>query len=147
MKHSSNFDRYFIWGHLILNQRRRTANGGRPSLFLQQHCQLHLAVRNANPLPGRDIKAIPEVGCGDASDQSGQSLLIVMPGSLVIDLVRHRVCSVTESGSRFAERQGSAFGVGEVRRFTQAATAKSLSVVSPPPWHCANEVQRRHCLH
>jgi hypothetical protein len=37
------------------------------------------------------METVEEVGCGDHEDQDRQSLLVVVPGSLVPDRVRNRV--------------------------------------------------------
>jgi hypothetical protein len=59
-------------------------------------------------LPGGDVEAVEEVGCGDHEDQDRQSLLVVVPGGLVIDLVWDRVCPIGYTGDGLGQRQGGA---------------------------------------
>ena len=73
-----------------------------------------LPVLAARHLPGGGIEAVEEVGSGDREDQGRQSLLIVVPGGLVVDLVWDRVGLVGETGDSLGEREGGTFGVGEV---------------------------------
>ena len=65
-------------------------------------------------LPDGDMEAVEEVGCGDHEDQDRQSLLVVVPSGLLPDLVWDRVRLIGYTGDGLGERQGGAFGVGEV---------------------------------
>jgi hypothetical protein len=60
------------------------------------------------------VEVVEEVGCGDHEDQDRQSLLFVVPGGLVIDLVWDRVCPIGYTGDGLGQRQGGAFGKGSV---------------------------------
>ncbi len=65
-------------------------------------------------LPGGGIEAVEEVGRGDHEDQGRESLFVVVPGGLVVDLVWDRVGPVGNPGDGLGERKGGTFGVGEV---------------------------------
>ena len=60
------------------------------------------------------MEAVEAVGCGAQEDQDRQSLLVVVPGGLVRDLVWDRVGPVGKAGDGLGEREGGTFGVGEV---------------------------------
>jgi hypothetical protein len=65
-------------------------------------------------LPGGDIEAVEEVGGADHEDQGRESLLVVVPGGLLPDLVWDRVGLVSKPGNGKGSREGGTFGVGEV---------------------------------
>src|SRR2546425_2119837 len=65
-------------------------------------------------LPGGDIEAVEEGGCGDHEDQGRESLLVVVPGGLVPDRIRDRVGPVGKAGDGPGEREGGTVGGGEV---------------------------------
>jgi hypothetical protein len=73
-----------------------------------------LPVLAARHLPGGGIEAVEKVGRGDHEDQRRESLLVVVPGGLVIDLVWDRVGPVGKPSDGLGEREGGTFGVGEV---------------------------------
>src|SRR5215467_214493 len=72
----------------------------------------------ARHLPGGGIEAIEEIGCGDHEDQGCESLLIIVPGSLVPDLIGDWIGPVGKPGDGLGERECGTFGVGEVGCFT-----------------------------
>ena len=57
-------------------------------------------------LPDGDIDAVEEVGHGDHENDRGQSLLVIILGCLVIDLVRNRVGPVGETSDGLGKREG-----------------------------------------
>ena len=69
----------------------------------------------AGDLPRGGVDAVPGVDAGDRDHQPGQLLLVVMAGSVVPDLVGHRIETVGEPRGRLGQRQGRPLGVGEVR--------------------------------
>src|SRR5215213_6341251 len=67
-------------------------------------------------LPGRGVEAVPDVDQRDLEDQCRTRRLVVVLGNLVPYIIGHRVCSITEPGDSFGERQGGAFRVAKVGR-------------------------------
>src|SRR5690242_10689701 len=79
---------------------------------------LLLPMLTTSHLPGGDVEAVEEVGHPDHEDQGRKSLLVVMPGGLVPDVVWDRVRPVGQSGDGLGECEGGSFGLCEVGRLS-----------------------------
>jgi O-acetylserine/cysteine efflux transporter len=82
-------------------------------------------------LPGGHSEAVEDVGRRDHEDQGREATLIVVPGGLVPDVVRHRVRPVAEPGHRLGEGQRGLLGAGEVRRLPPGRHRKQPFVGLP----------------
>src|SRR5215213_3358030 len=72
----------------------------------------------ARDLPCGDVEPIPDVDTRDSDDQRCECLLVIVPGGLVPDFIRHGIRPIAEPGCRLSKRQRGPLSVGEVGRLT-----------------------------
>ena len=70
----------------------------------------------AGDLPGGDVEAIPDIGHGDVEDDGSELGFAVMTFRFVPDVIGNGIAAVAEARDGLGEREGGAFGIGEVRR-------------------------------
>src|SRR3989442_10543880 len=66
-------------------------------------------------LPGGDIDTVKDVYHRDRKNQRRERPFIVVAGGLVPDVIGNRIRSIAEPRHGLGERQGGAFGIGEIR--------------------------------
>ena len=83
----------------------------------------HFARRHADAIPGVDDS--------DGDDQRRHGFFVVMPGSFIPEIIRHRIRAVAEAGGGFGEGEGAALGSAKNGDSRHAAPPKIRSSVSP----------------
>jgi len=68
----------------------------------------------AGDLSGGDVEAVPDIGHGDVQDEGGKLRFVVVTLGFVPNVVGDGVGTIAESCDGFGEREGGAFGIGEV---------------------------------